>query len=291
MAFLEGLWKVLKRAVTGFVNNDAMTLAASVAFYTVLSLSPLVVILVGVSGTIAEDSEQFIVRRTGELVGPRVQEGVRLVLDNARSNSHTGFWSTLVGAGILLFTATAVFVQIQHSMNRIWGVQARRGQSLWFWIRTRLVSLIMIVLTGTILLASLILSTLINLIFKGDGAFYEAIHFAAALVLFMLLFIILFRVVPDVDFRWRDAAGGATVTAILFALGKLAIGHYLGYTGFGSAYGAAGTFVAFLLWVYYASFIVFFGVELTVGYVKQIGARYKPQPHAEWIPSACPEGE
>jgi membrane protein len=187
-----------------------------------------------------------------------------MIIENAREQKDAGFLSAMLGAGAVVISATMVFAQLQTAMNRIWNVEPKpRGNAIFAWLRKRLLSLSMMAGIGFLMLVSLAISAALNLIFTGEGTLWKVIDLGVSLGIYTLLFAMIFKVLPDVEIQWRDVWGGAFITAILFDVGKFAIGKYLGYSSVGSAYGAAGSLVVLLVWVYYSSLVVFMGAEIT----------------------------
>lgn len=258
---------ILKSAVFKFIEDDVVTLAASLAFFTTLSLAPLLVILFAVAGILGEGALSHIINQIETLLGPTAREGLQLVINNLEQHRETGTVSAIVGIVVLLFSATAVFAQLQKSMNKIWNVEPtpdlKVKEELIGWLRKRLISLGMVVAIGFLLMVSLGVSAAMNYFLKGSGSIWMLVNFGVTLVVFIILFGLIFKVLPDVYISWRDVGIGATITAVLFNVGKWAIGKYLGYSSIGSAYGAAGSLVILLFWVYYNSLIVFLGAEIT----------------------------
>lgn len=280
---LRTVWQVLKTAVSEFVQDDAMTLAAGVAFYTALSFAPMLVILVNLAGFAGEDTQQRVVHEFTALLGEQAGEAVRLVMSNARDERFdVGSLPGILGALTLAFSATGVFAQLQYAMNKIWNVEARPGRGVWSWVRRRLLSLGMIFALLFLLMASLTVSAVIAAVFARGGTLWNLVNLGSSLVVFAAIWTAIFKYLPDVNLAWRDAALGGLVTATLFIGGKYLIGLYLGQASVGSPYGAAGSLVVLLVWVYYSALIVFFGAELTQVYARRWG-KVSLRPHAVWI--------
>ena len=177
--------------------------------------------------------------------------------------------------------ATGIFVQLQSALNKIWDVKVKPGGAAFGWIRKRSVSLTMVIGIVLIAFASLFVSAALEMISSGtDNQIWQIVNIGVSLLLFILLFAMIYKYLPDVRISWRDVMAGSVITAILFVVGKWAIGLYLGYSSVGSAYGAAGSVIILLLWVYYASLILFFGAELTQVYARKYGSRILPDKHA-----------
>lgn len=274
--------RFLKDAIWKFFEDDVFTYAASVAFFTALSLAPLVVILVGVTGFFGDQLHDRLLDELDALLGPTATNTVDVVIRNAAERKMAGGISALIGLVTLFFSATAVFVQLQKSMNRIWGLESEPGREIREFLRKRLVSLSMILGVGFLLLVSLAISAVLSYILSGQGWLWQWVNLGASLFVYFLAFGAILQYVPDAEIRWRDVAVGALITAILFNVGKWAIGEYLGRSSVGSAYGAAGSLVVMLVWVYYSALVVFFGTELAVLYVERYGAGITPEGHARW---------
>ena len=187
---------------------------------------------------------------------------------------------------MLLIGSTTVFAQLQYSLNRVWNVRVRRSEALWNIVRIRLVSLGLIFGAGFVLLVSLVVSSAVGfrvtrLELSGSPRLWQAANVAASLVVFTLVFAMIFKMLPDVKIAWRDVWAGAALTSVLFAIGKELIGIYLGRSLLASAYGAAGSLVVLLLWVYFASILLLAGAEFTQVFAHMRGRTIEPKPHAE----------
>lgn len=262
----------LKAIVREYWAHRPMELAAALSYYTLLSLAPLVLMTVAVAGLLFErvSVEHAIVAEIRNLVGDSGAEVVHTILRNTH-DQETGALSVGIGAVVLLVGATTVFVQLQDALNRIWNVGARPHRHVvWSFVKERLLSLAMVLAVGFLLLVSLLISAGLAATRDsvrstlGDGTLaLHASHALVSLAVVTLLFALIFKLLPDAPVAWRDVWFGAVTTAVLFSVGKYVIGLYLGRTGIGSAYGAAGSLVVVIVWVYYASIIVLFGAALT----------------------------
>lgn len=285
---LKDIGGVLKSAVTEFMKDDALTLAASVAFYTALSLAPLLLLAVWVVGLFYRDVQEQAVARAQETVGPQGAEIVRTILQNV-SNRRQGTIAAIVGFATLLFSASGVFAQLQYSLNRIWNVKPRSDAAWWDWFRKRFRTLVMMGGIALIFLASIVAATALAVVHRyADSVlavswFWSTVNQVVPLLLYVFLFAMVFRILPDVDIQWGDVWFGAFITAVLFTIGRYLIGIYLGKSGTSSVYGAAGSLVALLLWLYYSAVIFFFGAELTQAFACARGRHIGPSKHAEWI--------
>lgn len=262
----------LKDVAHEYWAHRPMELAAALSYYTLLSLAPLVLMTVALAGLLFERVavEHTIVAEMRSLIGDSGAEVVHTILRNA-DDPETGALSVAIGAVVLLVGATTVFVQLQDALNRIWKVDvSSRGSAIWSFLKGRLLSLAMVLAIGFLLLVSLFVSAGLSATRDsvrgnlGDGtAALHVGHALVSLIVITLLFAMIFKLLPDAPVAWRDVWFGAITTAVLFTLGKYLIGLYLGRAGVGSAYGAAGSLVVVIVWVYYASMILLFGAALT----------------------------
>jgi len=266
---VPGILLMLKRAVWNIFEDDIFTLAGAVAFFATLSLAPLLVLLLSVTGQFSGSFHQEIVAELKMLLGPAASRAIEVVLKNIEQQQLAGRISALISIAILLFSSTAVFVQLQKAMNRIWGVRGGAGKAVKNWLKKRLVSLIMILVIGLLLIVSIMMKTALNYIFGDMGTVMGIASTLGSILIYIILFGAMLLYVPDVRPAWRDIGFGAVITALFFHFGKWAIGRYLSFTGVGSAYGAAGTLVIGLLWVYYSTLVVFLGTELTKVYTRR----------------------
>jgi membrane protein len=287
--FVGRLWSFVKRTMEEFLADSPFQLAAALSFYTLLSLSPLLLIVVSTAGFIwgEEAVRAQLVNQIEQLIGPAGAETVRMVLTNVAEPGRN-LVSLTIGIITALFGATTVFAQLQTSLNQIWNVKAVASRRVvWSLIRTRLLSLALVLAAGFVLLVSLVLSAalaalhgyLSDLMPQG-GMLWRGVNLAVSLTVVGLLIGVIYRVLPDVRISWRYVWLGALITAVLFAVGKFLIGLYLGHASIGSAYGAAGSLVVFLVWVYYSSLVLFLGAEITQVYAKWRGAWVVPLEHA-----------
>lgn len=268
-----GIKKVLgrfKTALFNFFSDDCFTLGASISFFTILSLAPLFVILLAVAAFIGQDAQQALVGQVTQLVGNEAGAAVEEIIENAEQKEETGALSAAAGILMLLFGATGVFNQLQKSMNRIWDVPERPGHEIAEWFRKRMLSVAMVVAIGFLLLVSLVLNAAVSFLIRGEGIIWSVISNASSFVVIVLMFAAMFKILPDVIIGWRDVWLGAFMTGLLFVVGQFGISKYLGASSVGSSYGAAGSLVVLLVWIYYASLIVMFGTELTEAYATSL---------------------
>jgi len=286
-----GRWRdMVVRALKNWFAHDSTSESAALAFYTVSSLAPLLLIVVTVAGALfgADAVRGRIVHQFEGLLG-RDQAGlVQTILTQAKSDPASG--PAAIGSAILLIVgASAVFAQLQQSLNRIWEVEPKPGHFLKDFLRKRLLSFAILIAIGFLLLVSLVLSAGLEAVqsrvasyFATQAAWLGWLNGVVSFLLFMLLFALIFRVLPDRQIPWRDVWLGSLVTAVLFVVGKWAIGLYLGRAAVASAYGAAGSVIVILLWVYYASFIILLGAEFTRAYSQRVEqTETPPEPGAK----------
>jgi membrane protein len=262
---------IVKETITQFFEERAPKMAAALAFYTTFALAPLLIFAVAIAGLVfGQDAAQGkIVGQLEGLVGPAGASTIQDLIENARQPSSGGKLATIIGVVTLLVGATGVVVELQDSLDVIWGVGAKKG-GLVSLLRKRLTSLAMVLGVGFLLLVSLILSTALTAIatIAADRMENpERVLGLADLVLSFfaigVLFALIYRTVPDAEVRWRDVVWGAATASLLFAIGKFALSYYIAHSSIASTYGAAGSLVALLVWVYYSAQILFFGAELS----------------------------
>ena len=281
----EFVWAIPKDAVFEFFADSAFTYGAAMAFYTMLSLAPLMILVLSITSVFAETESvrSEIVAQVRVIVGPEGARVVSTVIENAE-HSRQGKSATVIGIVVLLLAATAVFTQLQGALNQIWGIQTRPEAYIVSFLITRVVAFAVVLMIGILLLASLILTSVIAAISSyfpvsilPQYHLWEVIDFVASVAIATLLFALLFRYVPDVRISWQDVSIGAFVTAVLFTTGKFFIGRYLGASSMRSVYGAAGSLVVLLFWVYYSTLILFLGAELSQVYTRRVGAKLVPR--------------
>lgn len=278
------VWELLEETFSAWQEDNAARLAAALSFYTIFSLSPLLILVIsGVSLVWDQAAVQGrILAEIEALVG---QEGAAFIgrLIERRQDGTSGVVGTAVGVATLLLGATGAFMQLKAAMNRIWHVTETPAQGFLSLLRSRLLSFAMVLGIGFLLLVSLALSAGLTALSEtlqgvvpGSVALLYVLNAALSLAVTALLFAMVFKVLPDADIAWRDVVVGASATAVLFSLGKLLLGLYLGRSGVTSAYGAAGALVLILLWIYYSAQIVFLGAEFTEAYARRFGSRITP---------------
>jgi len=260
---------IVLATVQQLVANRVLTMSAALAYYSALSLAPLVIITFGVTGLIVDRSvvEEQLIRRAEELLGHDAG-GLLRTLVTEQQLSGAGSWAAAAGAAMLVFAASAVFVQLQDGLNLIWGVRPGPRQSVLLYFRTRLISMALVFCLGAVLLASVLAGAFVSAMGNDLDELLGAstrlalvIQLGSSFALTTSLFALLFKWLPQAHVSWLQAWAGALLSAGLFHLGAWAIGQYVAHAAVGSAYGAAGSIVILLVWVYYAGFIVFTGAQ------------------------------
>ena len=288
MKRLRTAWQLIRETGEDFVDDKVTRLAGALAYFTLLSLAPLVVLSIAIAGFVVdqEATRGRLAAELGAVVGPSGEAAVRAIVENARTPS-AGILSTIVGLVVLLFGASGVFGELQGALDTVWEVEPKEGRGIWGTVRDRLFSFAMVMGVAFMLLVSLLLSTALSAIgsffersLPGGEALWQALNFALSFAVVSALFAVTFKVVPDAKIRWRDVWIGAVATAFLFSVGKFLIGLYLGKSSVASSYGAAGSLVVLVIWVYYSSVILLLGAEFTQVYAKRFGSRIRPADNA-----------
>jgi membrane protein len=284
---LKMAWPILKDTVHEFYEDRVLRLSAALAYYAMFSIGPLLVIVIGLAGMVFGSARVHdeIARQLQDFMGP----GAARVIESmtAHRQQSSSLVATAVGVVALLLGATGVFAQLQDSLNTIWEVKPRPGRALLGILKDRFLSFAMVLGIGFLLLVSMALTAFLTA-FAGSlhgvlpvpSGFAQSVNFAVSFAVITLLFAAIFKILPDVKIRWRDVWVGALGTALLFSIGKYLLGLYLALESTVSAYGAAGSVIVILLWVYYASVILFFGAEFTQVYARRSGPRILPNPIA-----------
>ncbi|RKH05340.1 YihY/virulence factor BrkB family protein [Corallococcus praedator] len=283
------VWPLLKQTLTEWMDDNVPAQAAALAYYTLFSVAPMLIIAIAVAGLAfgQEAAHGEIRNQLQSLIG---DAGAKVVEDLVASASKpsSGIVATLIGVLVSAFAATGVFVQLQDSLNTIWKVKKKPMNGLLAFVRQRLLSFAMVLGIGFLLLVSLVVSaalaaagTFLKNLMPGWEAVMQLVNLAIAFSVTTVLFAMIYKVMPDTHVAWRDVWLGAAVTSFLFSLGKLGIGMYLGKSSVSSSYGAAGSFAVLLLWVYYSSQLLFLGAEFTQVYSRWHGSRRAERPAAQ----------
>jgi len=282
------IWQLLKQTFDEWSEDKASRLAAALAYYTIFSIAPLLVIVIAIAGLVfgEEAARGEIVTQIQGLVGRSGAEVIETAIENANKPA-TGSIASLISIGALLFGAIGVFAQLQDALNTIWEVQPKPDRPIKGFVRRNFLSFSMVLGIGFLLLVSLILSaTLAALsnyfshLIPGFDALWQLVNFVIAFGITTFLFAMIFKFLPNVKIAWSDVWIGAIITSFLFSIGRFLLGWYLGNGSFGSTYGAAGSLIIILAWVYYAAQILFFGAEFTQVYARSYGSQIVPDENA-----------
>lgn len=282
------IWQLLKETFQEWQADNASRLAAALAYYTVFSISPLLVIAIAIAGAFfGQDKAQAeITKQLIALVGEDGVKPIILALDNISQPEIRGI-ASLISIGVLLLGASGIFAELQDALNTVWKVQLKPGQGIGQFIRKRIFSFLMVLAIGFLLMLSLVISAVVSTVSKyrtdflpGSAVLWENLDFIVSLGLMTFLFGLMFKYVPDAKIVWKDVLVGAIITALLFLFGKFLLGMYLSGGTLGSAYGAAGSLIVFLAWVYYSAQIILLGAEFTQVYARMYGSKLRPSRHS-----------
>jgi membrane protein len=272
---------ILKTALVGWWNDRAMSLGASIAFFTVFSLAPMLLVAIAVAGLVfgREAAQGAIVAQLAGLTGGQTAAALEGMIASA-SSFDSGVIGLLIGIATFVLLATGAIIELQDNLNIIWKAKPQQTFGIVAFVRTRLLSLTLVVGFGFLLMVSLILdaglswvATYLEASFSGVTVLLRLVNSVVAFGIAALLFAMIFKILPAVALTWRDVGMGAAMTALLFTAGKFVIGYYIGKSGVASAYGAAASIITILLWIYYSSLILLFGAEFTKAYAESRGSR------------------
>lgn len=284
MPAVNEMWPLLKRTYRDWTEDKASRLAAALAYYTAISLAPLLVLSVILLRFVTDNAQAVIERQMGMLMGPTGQSMAKEMIEHAQT-SGGGVLASIVSFLVLLWGASYVFAELQDSMNTIWEVKTKQDVGWGVVIKKRFLSLAMVFGVAFLLLVSLVVSTVLSAVVTRIAGEGRVVGFLLDAVLTIgvatLLFAAIFRFLPDAKIAWKDVWVGAALTAVLFTVGKYLLTIYLTKGSTASAYGAAGSLAAVLIWVYYSAWIMFFGAEFTQVYANRYGSRITPEDHAE----------
>jgi len=282
---LKRTFAILKEAGTNWWKDDAPQLGAALAYYSIFALGPLLLIAVVVAGVMfGEDAAKGeVMRYLRDYTGPLGAQAIESMLVGARK-SHSGGFAAVVGVVALVFTAIGVVVQLKSALNKIWHAKPKPRKGIWGFIRDYVISLGAVLAVGLLVAGSFVTTA----VFGAMGSYVsnllpipelvlQLVSTVVSLGMLTVLFALMFKVLPDTHVHWKDVWVGAAITSLLFTLGKLGIGMYIGKRSLDSTYGAAGAFLALMVWVYYSSMIVFFGASFTEAYSRRCGSRCSPQ--------------
>jgi len=271
-------FRLFKQALKGWKADNCLSMGAALAFYSLLSMGPLLVLVITLAGVIIgqDEAQRLLMTQLSGLLGDAGAEGVQNVLEGARSDKE-GIVQVLISGFVLLVGATTVLGELQDDLNRIWKCEAPKAAGIWGQVRKRLLSFGLILVIGLLLLVSLALSAAVSYMgahwFGGSAAVARVLEMTASLAVTTGLFAMTFKILPARRIPWGDVLLGALITALLFAIGKYLIGLYIGKSAVASDFGAAGTVVVVIVWIYYSSQIFFLGAEFTRAYSLHHGSK------------------
>ncbi|HWD90269.1 MAG TPA: YihY/virulence factor BrkB family protein [Mucilaginibacter sp.] len=290
--YLKRWWCVIQATFMGFINDNGLKLSASLAYYTVFSIAPLLIIVISLTSLVLHNYNynDTLYAKLGKFIGKDAVIQLQQVVTHLQLSGKSGT-ALIVGIAILLLGASSMFVEIQDSLNIIWRVKSKPKRGWLKWLQNRFLSFSLIIGLGFLLLVSLVINIAINAVSDRLEHFlpsvtvtlFDLVNLAVTLLVIAVLFGIIFKFLPDVKIKWRDVRSGAIFTALLFMLGQYLIGLYLKYTAQGSAYGAAGSLVVILVWIYYTSAILYIGAEFTEVYAEARGSDIEPAEYAVHI--------
>ncbi|WP_219226787.1 YihY/virulence factor BrkB family protein [Pedobacter antarcticus] len=286
---LKGLWKVLSDTISGFSDHKVTKLSGSLAYYTVFSMGPLLILIIAIASIVwrKEAIEGEVYEQLAGYLGKDTALQLQGTIKSA-AISNKSVLSVVIGGATLLIGATTVFAEIQDSINTIWGLKPKPKRGWLKMLQNRFLSFSVIVSLGFVLLVSLAITSLIDgfstrlerNFSEISVVFFYILNQLITLSVVTVIFGVIFKVLPDADIKWKDVFSGALVTAVLFMIGKFAISIYIGKSDVSGTYGTAGSLVVLLLWTYYSSIILFFGAEFTKAYAINYGSEIKPNHYA-----------
>jgi membrane protein len=286
---VAAVWSFVKEIASEWSKDSVPRLGAALAYYTALSIAPLLVLALSVAALFFGDeaARSQIDHQLSALVGDQGGKAIQEMIANANEPTSGGI-ATVLSIATLLFGAAGVFGELQTSLNTIWGVEPKEGRGIWGFLRDRFLSFAMVLGVVFLLLVSLLLNAILAAVSDALYSVPESaevvghlVDFTVSVIVITLLFAMMFKLLPDVKMAWRDVWLGAFVTSLLFNLGKIAIGLYLGHSTMSSSYGVAGSFVVLLVWVFYSAQILFLGAEFTEVYANHYGSKVVPAENAK----------
>lgn len=284
---LKSLWTILKKTVEGFSEDRVTRLSAALSYVTIFSFAPFILVIINIGAFFAQDVEGTLFGQLSSLLGSDVAKGLQDVVHNAEV-ADTSPITTIIGIGVILFSATTVFASIQESLNTIWGIKPKPKKGWLKLIKNRLLSFSVIIALGFILLVTMSLSSIIGLLNERLMAYYPDVTVVLFKIVGIILnvgftslvFLLIFKMLPDAKIKFRDVAIGAFVTTLLFLIGQYAISIYLSRSNIASLYGAAASILLLLVWVYYSATIVYIGAEFTKAWADELGGKIYPDEYA-----------
>ena len=283
--------RTIRNVVKGFGDDELMTRAAALSFYSALSFAPLLVLLLWIVASMSVRWQDQLVSELTSMVGDQAGEAVKLVIANASARPGFGSWAGVISLGVTLVGASAVFAQLQNALNRAWGVRPRAGRAILGWLRSRAQAVGLLLSIAFLLIISFVASAGIAIFANQETAIARVLEAVVSFAIFSFVFAAMYKLLPDAIIDWFDASVGAVLTALLFTVGKYGIGIYLDRSQVGGAYGSAAGVIVLLVWVYYSAIILLLGAELTQAVAEARGAPIRPSAHAELIHQPAAPGE
>lgn len=285
--YMKRIWKVLVATFSGFSNDNGLKLSASLAYYTVFSIAPLLFLLIAIVGLFPLAKSDSLYQQIGVYAGKDAALQIHNTVISLKLNGKSTF-GFIIGIVTLMLGASSIFIEIQDSLNIIWRVKAKPKRGWVKLLQNRFLSFSLIISLGFLLLASLLINLVMDALSSRiehflpaiTGLLLKGLNLAITAVVISALFAIIFKFLPDVKIKWKDVRIGAFFTALLFMLGQYLISIYIQYTAQGSVYGAAGSIIVILVWIYYTSAILYIGAEFTQVYAEAIGSRIEPADYA-----------
>jgi membrane protein len=289
-------WTLLKTSFKEFGRDKATRLAAALSYYTAISIAPMLIFLLLILGFLVGGStaENQLISQIQTAVGPEASEFITGIIENAQEPAAGGL-AGILSLIVLIWGSTNVLSHLQETLNVVWNVKPRPDLGILKTMRRRLFAFGLVLGVGLLLFVSVLFSSVLSVIanlftdlLPGGALLWQVVEFVISLIIVTLLFAVLFKMLPDAETKWSDIWPGAALTAVLFTIGRIALTIYMGQAAPGSAYGAAGSVIIFLLWVYYSSLILFFGAEFTQVYANRYGAGIEPSDDAVYADQPIP---
>jgi len=286
---LNAIFELLKETFSSFSENKVMKLSASLAYYTIFSMGPLLIVIISLCGLLfskqAVEGKLYAILKN--FVGSDTAFSLQTMIERVGKDDQS-FIAGIIGFVVLMLGATSIFSEIQDSINIIWGIQAKPKKNWIKYLQNRFLSFSVIVSLGFLLLITLLISSLIEMVSNNLSLYFPnttiivfyVINLLLTIFISTLIFGTIFKVLPDARIKWKDIFAGALVTSVLFLIGKFAISFYISHTDVGSAFGAAGSLVVLLVWAYYSSVILYLGAEFTKAYASKYGGEIHPNNYA-----------
>lgn len=289
---IKTVFQYLKQVFTEFIEDDILKYSASLAYYTVFSLAPVLIIIISICGALF-GKEAFQGHVYGQIKGLVGSDAAIQIQDTIKNIHLTGnnIFATIISIVVLLIGATGIFGEVQDSLNKIWGLRIKARPTWWRVILNRLLSFSLIISIGFIMMVSLLLNAIVSAFGKFLARYFSelsviVVQITDSVLTFVIttfLFSLMFKVLPDAKIKWKDVLVGGFITSLFFTLGKLGIGYYLGSSDIATVYGAAGSIMIIMVWVYYSSMILYLGAEFTKVYAKLYGGKILPNEYSIWI--------